>query len=89
MSRKYKYPSSQVNNIGNYMFLEKTLNIQKTNRMPEEYFPEATKDQPEFFTRNIVPSDPNLHKPENFVDFLNVRRKGIFEIVSSVLTYRD
>jgi uncharacterized protein with ParB-like and HNH nuclease domain len=89
MSRKYKYPSSLVNNIGNYMFLEKTLNIEKTNRMPEEYFPDAVKDQPEFFTRNIIPPDPDLHKPEKFEDFVNRRRNGIFEIVKSVLIYHD
>lgn len=89
MSRKYEYPSSLVNNIGNYMFLEKTLNIEKTNRMPEEYFSEAVKDQPEFYTRNLIPVDPELHKPENFQKFVDGRRGAIFEIVNSTLVYHD
>lgn len=88
MTRKYSYPSSLVNNIGNYMFLEKAFNIEKTNKMPEEYFPEAIKDQPEFFQRNLIPADTALHKPENFEEFVNQRRKLIFDIVQHTLTYR-
>ncbi|MCW4045222.1 MAG: DUF262 domain-containing protein [Candidatus Bathyarchaeota archaeon] len=89
MTYTYKQPSSLVNNIGNYMFLEKTLNIQKTNRMPEDYFPEAIAEQPDFFRRNLIPTNPELHKPENFSEFVNTRREMIFNIIRNVLVYRD
>ena len=89
MTRKYRCPSHLVNNIGNYMFLEKTLNIEKTNRMPEEYFPEAIREQPEFLTRNMIPADPSPHEVERFSDFVQTRRDAILEIVRSVLVYQD
>lgn len=41
MTRKYKKSTSLVDNIGNFMFLEKGLNINKTNKLPEDYFKEA------------------------------------------------
>jgi uncharacterized protein with ParB-like and HNH nuclease domain len=87
MTRTYKFHSSIVNNIGNYMFLEKTLNIDKYNKMPEEYFPAAVNDQPDFFTRNLIPSDPSLHKPEKFEDFVNARKAMIFKIINDTLIY--
>ncbi|MCW3998883.1 MAG: DUF262 domain-containing protein [Candidatus Bathyarchaeota archaeon] len=89
MTNKYKYPSAMVNNIGNYMFLEKTLNIQKTAIMPEEYFPQAIAEQPDFLKRNCIPENPELHKPENFERFVNTRRKMIYDIVREILVYRE
>jgi uncharacterized protein with ParB-like and HNH nuclease domain len=89
MTHTYKQPSAIVNNIGNYMFLEKTLNIEKTNIMPEKYFPQAIAEQPEFFKRNFIPVDPELHKPEKFVEFVNKRREMIFETIKTLLVYRE
>jgi len=89
MSRTYKYPSNLVNNIGNYMFLEKSLNISKRNRLPEDYFPEATKEQPNFYKRNFIPTDSELHKPEKFAQFVNKRRETIFTTIENVLKYQN
>ena len=88
MLRAYKFPSNSVNNIGNYMFLEKSLNISKKNRLPEEYFPEAVKQQPDFYERNFSAPDPVLHKPENFEKFVDERRKTIFRTIQNVLQYQ-
>lgn len=88
MSRTYKYPSSIVNNIGNYMFLEKSLNISKNNRLPEDYFPEAIKEQADFYDRNFICADPKLHKPEKFEQFVNERREIIFTTIKDVLQYQ-
>jgi len=88
MSRTYKYPSKLVNNIGNYMFLEKSLNISKKNRLPEDYFPEAVTEQPDFYRRNFVLPSSKLHKPENFEQFVNERREMIFTTIKDVLKYQ-
>lgn len=87
MTYTYKYPSRLVNNIGNYMFLEKTLNIDKTNKLPEVYFPEAIKEQSDFLDRNFIPSENSLHKPDNFRKFLDERRKKLFDVIENVLVY--
>lgn len=89
MLRTYNYPSGIVNNIGNYMLLEKTLNISKRNKLPEDYFPEALKEQPDFYTRNFIPDDPQLHKPEKFEEFVNRRRDIIFNTIKEVLKYHE
>jgi len=87
MTYTYKYPSRLVNNIGNYMFLEKTLNIDKTNKLPEVYFPEAIKEQGDFLDRNFIPSKNSLHKPDNFSKFVDERRKKLFDVIENVLVY--
>jgi uncharacterized protein with ParB-like and HNH nuclease domain len=89
MVRTYNYPSGIVNNIGNYMFLEKILNILKGSKLPEEYFPDALNEQSEFYGRNFIPDDPQLHKPEKFEEFVNRRRDMIFTAIKEVLKYRE
>ncbi len=89
MSRTYNYPSSIINNIGNYMFLEKTLNITKRNKLPEEYFSNALKEQPDFYERNFIPIDIKLHKPEKFPEFVDIRRNMIFSTIKKILEYRE
>lgn len=89
MSRTYKFQNNVVNNIGNYMFLEKSLNISKKAKIPEEYFPEAIKNMPNFYERNFIPPDPLLHKPEKFEEFVSRRRENIFNIVKEVLRYQN
>lgn len=89
LGRKYKIDSHLVNNIGNYMFLEKILNIYKTNKLPQYYFRDAKKYQSDFFNRNFIPEESRFHKPENFEKFVNRRREKIYEILKQVLQYQD
>jgi uncharacterized protein with ParB-like and HNH nuclease domain len=88
MLKTYKYPSNLVNNIGNYMFLEKSLNISKLNKLPEEYFPIAVKAQRDFFDRNSIPEASQLHKPDKFQDFVTLRRKALYNTILRVLLYQ-
>jgi len=83
------YPSNVVNNIGNFIFLEKSLNIAKKAKLPEEYFPEAIKMMPNFYERNFIPSDPQLHKSDKFCEFVTKRRENIFNIIKEVLIYQN
>jgi len=88
LGKKYRVDSHLVNNIGNYMFLEKTLNIYKTNKLPQYYFREAKINKLDFFKRNFIPEDSRLHRPENFEKFVNKRRDMIYEILKQVLKYQ-
>lgn len=88
MTYTYKYPSHLINNVGNYMILEKSLNIDKTNLMPEVYFPEALKQQPDFFKRNMIPTKSEYHKPDKFKDFVEARRAMILDTIKQVLSYQ-
>ncbi len=89
MNYTYKYPSYIVNNIGNFMFLEKSLNVDKTNILPETYFPQALKEQPDFYKRHLVPSDSRLHKPDNFGEFVEVRKGMMLNTIKGILAYQD
>lgn len=88
LSAPYKYPYRLVNNIGNYMFLESSLNKSKTNALPEEYFPQVVRDRPDFYERYLIPKDRRLHKPDNFEEFVDARRDMIFETIKKVLVYQ-
>lgn len=85
----HNYRHGLVNNIGNYMFLEKSLNITKGNALPEDYFPQALQERPDSYERYLIPSEPRLHKPENFEEFVNRRRDMLFDTIKRVLVYQD
>ena len=69
------------------MFLEKMLNIYKTNKLPEVYFREALQSQPDFFERNFIPKNSRLHRPQNFEKFVEERREIIYDIIKQVMRY--
>lgn len=89
LSAPYKYPYRLVNNIGNYMFLESSLNKSKTDTLPEEYFPQVLKDRPNFYERYLIPKDRRLHKPGRLDEFVKARRQMIFETIKEVLVYQE
>lgn len=93
MTRKYKYSTSLVDSIGNYMFLEKNLNIEKTNKLPEEYFEQAENEYAninfDFYEINCIPTDSDLRIPQKFTDFLNERRSLIYSIIKDSLVYEN
>lgn len=88
MYRTYKYPSNLVNNIGNYMLLDKTLNIKKKNILPEIYIPQAIAEQNAFLKRNLIPDDTALYKPDSFKKFIAIRREKILEVIKEILVYK-
>ena len=88
LAAPYKYPYRLVNNVGNYMFLESSLNKSKTNALPEEYFPQVLGDRPDFYERYLIPKDHRLHKPDNLKEFVDTRREMIFETIKKVLVYQ-
>jgi hypothetical protein len=70
--RKYKRP--EVNALANFCFLTKDANLDISDRLPEEYFPEIEKAHPGALASQWIPIDPKLWKIENFREFLEARK---------------
>jgi hypothetical protein len=70
--RKFKRP--EVNALANFCFLTKDTNLDISDRLPEEYFPEVQKAHPDALASQWIPSDPALWKIENFRAFLEARK---------------
>lgn len=70
--RKLKRP--EVNALANFCFLTKDTNLDISDRLPEEYFPEIEKAHPGALASQWVPTDPSLWKMENFREFLEARK---------------
>ena len=70
--RKYKRP--EVNALANFCFLTKDTNLDISDRLPEEYFPEIEKAHPGALASQWIPMDPTLWKIEEFREFLEARK---------------
>ncbi|MSQ47489.1 MAG: DUF262 domain-containing protein [Deltaproteobacteria bacterium] len=70
--RKFKRP--EVNALANFCFLTKDTNLDISDRLPEEYFPEVEKAHPGALALQWIPADPALWKIENFRAFLEARK---------------
>ena len=62
--RKYKRP--EVNALANFCFLTKDTNLDISDRLPEEYFPEVEEAHPGALASQWIPTDPALWKIEQF-----------------------
>ena len=70
--RKFKRP--EVNALANFCFLTKDTNLDISDRLPEEYFPEVEKAHPGALASQWIPTDPALWKIEKFREFLEARK---------------
>lgn len=70
--RKFKRP--EVNALANFCFLTKDTNLDISDRLPEEYFPEIDKAHPGALASQWIPTDSALWKIENFREFLEARK---------------
>jgi hypothetical protein len=71
---KRNYNRPEVNALANFCFLTKDTNLDISDRLPEEYFPEIEKRHPGALASQWVPTDPALWKIENFRAFLECRK---------------
>ena len=65
----------EVNALANFCFLTRDTNLQVSDRLPEEYFPEVERNHPGVLASQWVPTDPDLWRIENYLDFLAERRR--------------
>ncbi len=82
---KHGYKKAKINALANFCFLTKDTNLSISDRLPEEYFPEVEKAHPGALSSQWIPMDPELWKIENFLDFLEARKKLLAEAVNERL----
>lgn len=72
---KRRHGRAEVNALANFCFLTKNTNLNISDRMPEEYFPEVEQAHPGVLASQWVPMDPLLWKMGNYRDFLEARKE--------------
>lgn len=72
---KHKYKRRDVNALANFCFQTKETNLEISDRLPKEYFPDLDARHPGGLASQWIPLDPELWKIENYLDFLEERRK--------------
>ncbi len=71
---KRNFKRAEVNALGNFCFLTKDTNLNISDRLPEDYFPEIENAHPGALSSQWIPIDSALWKIENFRDFLEARK---------------
>lgn len=71
---KLKHRRADVNALGNFCFLTKDTNLDISDRLPEEYFPQIEARHPGALASQWIPTDPALWKIERYLDFLEARK---------------
>ena len=79
---KRNYTRSEVNALGNFCFLTKDTNLDISDHLPEDYFPEVEEAHPGALASQWIPTDPGLWKIENFREFLTARKMLLAEEVN-------
>lgn len=91
------YARPEVNALGNFCFLTKDTNLNISDRLPEEYFPEVEKAHPGALASQWIPMDPALWKIDRYRDFLEARKvllaeetnKRLMELLHEDTTWLD
>jgi len=74
---------AEVNDIANFTFLSQFRNVAIGDTPPWQYLPTETTKQ--MRNTHFIPEDQDLWKPENFLDFLDERRKLLAIGMTSLL----
>jgi hypothetical protein len=83
---KKKFMRADVNALANFCFLTKDTNLNISDRLPEEYFPEIEKAHPGALASQWIPMDPILWKIENYLAFLEARRTLLADAVNQCMS---
>jgi hypothetical protein len=82
---KAKYNRAEVNALANFCFLTKETNLNISDRLPEQYFPEIESQHPGALASQWIPMDKELWKINNYPDFLAARRELLAEATNKFL----
>lgn len=72
---KAAFKKPQVNAIPNFCFQTKETNLDISDKLPEQYFPEIEAKHPGTLRSQWIPENPELWKIENYLAFLEERKK--------------
>ena len=75
----------RINAVANRVVLGQKAPSPLRNVSPADYLPEVNENQPGALAAQSVPIDPELWKPENFLDFLAARRRLLAEAANEFL----
>ena len=79
---KRNFSKAEVNSLANFCFLTKDTNLDISDRLPEEYFPEVERAHPGALASQWIPSDPALWRIENYAQFLEARKQLLADEVN-------
>jgi len=82
---EYGYSRPEVNALANFTFLTQEANLKVSNRDPADYIPEIMKNHPGAIESHWIPTDPELWKIENYLDFLEARRNLLAQAANEFL----
>lgn len=83
---KGTYESREINEIANMAFISGAMNRALSNKPPNEYLPSIVEKQgQEALLQQCVPTDPTLHRLEEFRKFLEARRELLAAAVNRFL----
>ncbi|HUN43611.1 MAG TPA: DUF262 domain-containing protein [Acetobacteraceae bacterium] len=71
---KARHARGEVNALANFCFLTKDTNLDISDRLPEDYFPEVEANHPGALASQWIPMDERLWKIDRYLDFLEARR---------------
>ena len=79
------FARAQVNAVANYCFQTKDTNLQISDRLPEDYFPEVEAKHPGALASQWIPIDSELWKVGNYLEFLEARKQLLAEQTNALL----
>lgn len=79
------YDRGQINALANFCFLTQDTNLKIGKRAPQEYLAEVESKHPGVLASQWIPTDPELWKVENYLDFLAARRELLADAAQSFL----
>ena len=82
---EHGYTKRQVNAIANFTFLTQETNLEVSKTNPAKYIPEYEDRTPGAVGSHWIPMVPDLWKPENYLDFLEERRKLLAKTANDFL----
>ncbi|HNU58029.1 MAG TPA: DUF262 domain-containing protein, partial [Flavobacteriales bacterium] len=72
---KRNFSKSEVNALANFCFLTKDTNLDISDTLPEEYFPQVERAHPGALRSQWIPMDERLWKVENYLEFMEARKE--------------
>lgn len=79
-----RYETGEINEIANMAFISGDTNRRISNKEPLEYFPEVIKKHGEqALTSQCIPLDKELHRIENYRQFLEARRELLAKAINA------
>lgn len=82
---KAGFTKSQVNAIANYTFLTKDCNLDISDELPVTYLKRISENNPGVLETHWIPIDENLWEIDNYLDFLEERKKLLAEAANTFL----